>query len=333
MRFVSTSLLSSVRATTQANIKGTRAYASQAGKKGGNTLLLAGLTGLGVAGGLYYNQALATVTPAAPAAPAEPAFDPSQFKAFKLQKVEPINHNTALYRFALPDEKQTAALPTASCVITRKPFTKKDGSTGYIIRPYTPTSPEEATGYFDLIVKEYPEGKMSKHIANLKVGETLEVKGPFQKYKWEENKVEHLGMIAGGTGITPMLQVIRHVFGKNSDDKTTKITLLFANQTEEDILLREELEGYAKQYGDRFKVVYALDRPPKDWEGLTGFVTAEAIKKYMPGPEDEKAKIFICGPDPMLASISGPKAKDKSQGEVSGILKELGYNEGNVFKF
>lgn len=87
-------------------------------------------------------------------------------------------------------------------------------------------------------------------------------------------------------------------------------------------MLKEELDTYAKEHPDRFKVVYALDRPPEDWQGLQGFVNAEAIKKYLPSPEDKNAKIFICGPDPMLASISGPKAKDKSQGEVSGILKE-----------
>ncbi|KAI7876565.1 ferredoxin reductase-like protein [Lichtheimia hyalospora FSU 10163] len=333
MRFVSNALIGSVRAATKANMQSVRTYSSQAGtKKGSNKLVLATLAAAGAAGGIYYNQNQASVAPAA-AAPVEPAFDGKQFKAFKLEKVEPINHNTAVYRFSLPSEKQRAELPVASCLITRYPITKKDGSPGYIIRPYTPTSPEEAEGYFDLIVKEYAEGKMSKRIANLKVGDTLEMKGPIPKYNWDENKVENVGMIAGGTGITPMLQIIRKVFDKNSTDKTTKVTLVFANQTEEDILLKDELDSYAKEHPDRFKVVYTLDRPPKDWQGLQGFVTADAIKKYLPSAEDKNAKIFICGPDPMLASISGPKAKDKSQGEVSGILKELGYNESNVYKF
>lgn len=49
---------------------------------------------------------------------------------------------------------------------------------------------------------------MSKHIANLKVGDTLEMKGPIPKYNWEENKVENVGMIAGGTGITPMVSLL-----------------------------------------------------------------------------------------------------------------------------
>lgn len=66
-----------------------------------------------------------------------------------------------------------------------------------------------------MIVKEYAEGKMSKHIANLKVGDTLEMKGPIPKYNWEENKVENVGMIAGGTGITPMVSLF---FAEMMDD-------------------------------------------------------------------------------------------------------------------
>lgn len=46
---------------------------------------------------------------------------------------------------------------------------------------------------------------MSKHIHNLKVGDELEIKGPIAKYNWDEKPVKNVGMIAGGTGITPMV--------------------------------------------------------------------------------------------------------------------------------
>jgi cytochrome-b5 reductase len=91
----------------------------------------------------------------------------------------------------------TSGLHVASCVITRKPITKKDGTPGYIIRPYTPTSDESAQGYVDFIVKKYPDGKMSKHFHDLKVGDELEIKGPIPKLKWEENKFNNVGLIAG----------------------------------------------------------------------------------------------------------------------------------------
>ena len=65
-------------------------------------------------------------------------------------------------------------------------------------------------------------------------------------------------MIAGGSGITPMLQIVRDVF---KSDEETKIKLLFANQTEQDILLREEIEDFQRQYPTRFSYMYTIDRP------------------------------------------------------------------------
>ncbi|KAI9256619.1 hypothetical protein BDA99DRAFT_547895 [Phascolomyces articulosus] len=286
-------------------------------------------------GAYFYFNGLNKAQNRAYADAAEPpkAFSPAEFRAFKLQEVHPYNHNTSIFRFKLPSDQHVSGLHVASCIITRYPIKKKDGSTGYVIRPYTPTSTEETQGYVEFIIKNYPEGKMSKHIHSLKLGDELEIKGPIPKYNWDQNKVEHVGMIAGGTGITPMLQVIRRVFDDHSEDQKTKITLLFTNQTENDILLREELDAYAKKYPDRFKVVYGLDRPPSGWDGHTGFVTKELIRKHLPAPDKPNSIIFVCGPDPMLAAIAGAKAPDKSQGEIGGILKELGYPQDHLYKF
>jgi NAD(P)H-flavin reductase len=63
------------------------------------------------------------------------------------------------------------------------------------------------------------DGPMSSYIFSLKKGDTLELKGPIPKYKYEPNKDGKIGMIAGGTGITPMLQVIQRIFA-NPEDKT-----------------------------------------------------------------------------------------------------------------
>ena len=69
----------------------------------------------------------------------------------------------------------------------------------------------------------------------------------------------HISVCAGGTGITPMLQLIRNIL-KNPDDNTV-MALLFANQTESDILLREELEEAAASNPDRLRLWFTVDRP------------------------------------------------------------------------
>ena len=172
---------------------------------------------------------------------------------------------------------------------------------------------------------------MSEHLHSMTPGQRLDIKGPIPKYPYEANKLEHIGMIAGGTGITPMYQVLRTIF-KNPEDKT-KVTLLYGNVTEEDILLKNELQDLENTYPQRFRVVYTLDKPSKDWQKSKGFITKDTIKTVFPEPKTENLKIFVCGPPGMYKAISGTKNSPTDQGELSGILKELGYSKDQVYKF
>ncbi|CAO3686785.1 unnamed protein product [Rhizopus stolonifer] len=310
----------------------TRQFTTQPPKKGGSKILLATLLGVGAVAGLTFNQSQSTVKSAVPEAKAEVKEEPTHFSSpefapLKLLSVEKVSHDTNIFRFALP-ENQNAGLPVASCVVVRH---QVEGDKP-IIRPYTPISEDETDGHLDFVIKKYNTGKLTPILFDMKVGDTLEFKGPIPKYNWEKDQKANVGMVAGGTGITPMLQVIRRVFHEKSTDKKTKITLVFANVSEKDILLKEELDKIAEKHPDRFKVVYTLDKTPEGWTGLQGYVTADVIKANLPSPEEKDSVIMICGPPPMVASIAGPK-KGMKQGELSGILKELGYNQENVFKF
>lgn len=99
-------------------------------------------------------------------------------------------------------------------------------------------------------------------------------------------------MIAGGTGITPMLQIIRAAL-KNPFDRT-KLSLIYANVAPQDILLRDELDALAAKYPSRFKLLYVLNNPPEGWTGGVGFVSKEQIQKHLP-PADDNIKILLCG--------------------------------------
>jgi len=252
------------------------------------------------------------------------ALDPNEFKKFTLANIKKVNHNTSIFTFKLaPDE--ILGLSVASCIVTKADI-GEDGKP--VIRPYTPIDFDEP-GFFELLIKKYPTGAMSKHIHSLKPGDTLEIKGPISKIPYQSNMKERIGMVAGGTGITPMLQVIRKVLSDPTDK--TQISLIFANLTEEDILLKKELDGLAREYKN-FRVYYTLDKPPAGWRMGKGFVSADMIKTKLP-PPGPKNLIMVCGPDPMVAMIAGPKNKDKTQGPVGGLLQELGFTEDMVFKF
>jgi cytochrome-b5 reductase len=201
-----------------------------------------------------------------------------------------------------------------------------------VIRPYTPISDVDQKGTVDFLIKKYPDGPMSSHMHNLEPGQRLEIKGPIPKYQWTPNKHEHIALIAGGTGITPMWQTARAIF-KNPEDKT-KVTLVYGSISEEDILLKREFEHLENTYPQRFRAFYVLDNPPEQWQGGKGHVTKELLKTVLPEPkEGEKIKIFVCGPPGMYKAISGGKKSPQDQGELEGYLKDLGYGKDQVYKF
>ncbi|KAL7590251.1 hypothetical protein Lser_V15G37827 [Lactuca serriola] len=257
------------------------------------------------------------------------ALDPKKWQAFKLQDKATVSHNTHIYRFSF-DPNLKLGLDVASCLITRAPLGQhEDGKTKYVIRPYTPISDPDSKGYFDLMIKVYPEGKMSQYFAKLKPGDIVEVKGPVEKVRYTPNMKKHIGMIAGGSGITPMLQVIEAIL-KNPNDNT-KVSLVYANVSPDDILLKKRLDMLAATHPN-LKVFYTVDNPSKYWVGGTGFISKDMALKGLPTPSDDTL-ILVCGPPGMMQHISGDKAKDRSQGEITGLLKELGYTEEMVYKF
>ncbi|KAI9000380.1 hypothetical protein DFJ74DRAFT_613972 [Hyaloraphidium curvatum] len=246
---------------------------------------------------------------------------------FTVKEVEFITPNTGIFRFALPDGKERLGMTTASFLMTRvKVGDKPDGTPDYAIRPYTPVS-EDGHGYFDLIVKKYPTGVLSSHIHSLKPGDKLEFKGPLVKFVYKPNEIPQITMIAGGSGITPMIQVAREVLS-NPNDKT-HVNLLFANQTEDDIICRDLLDAWAARYKDRFHLYYTLDKAPEGWKQGKGFITEEMLAGKLPAP-GSGGRVLVCGPPGMMKHVSGDKAPDKSQGELSGLLKKMGYTEAEV---
>lgn len=191
----------------------------------------------------------------------------------------------------------------------------------------------------DFIIKSYPTGKASKALGTLKEGDSIEVKGPYSKYAYEPNMWSHVGLIGGGTGITPMYQLIREVLANPRDH--TQITLLYASRTPEDIILKAELDALAVVHPN-FKVIYTVSASPYEegtistrqaWKGPTGHITKEMITAHFPSPAQERVKIMICGPPPMYRAYSGEKKSPSDQGELTGVLAELGYNKEQVFKY
>lgn len=102
---------------------------------------------------------------------------------------------------------------------------------------------------------------MSKHIGTLKVGDELALMGPIGHFRYSPedlSRLDSIAMIAGGTGITPVYQILQYLMGLPRGK--TKIMLIYANESYEDILLREELETWAKNNPQRLEIVFLLKK-------------------------------------------------------------------------
>lgn len=239
--------------------------------------------------------------------------DPENFKEFKLVKRNQLSHNVAKFTFELPTPTSVLGLPIGQHISCRG----KDGQGEEVIKPYTPTTLDSDVGHFELVIKMYPQGRMSHHFRQMRVGDYMAVKGPKGRFRYQPGQVRAFGMLAGGSGITPMFQVARAIL-ENSKDKT-KVHLIYANVTNEDILLKEELDRLASEYPDRFSIYYVLNQPPEGWKGGVGFVSKEMIKEHLPAPADD-IQILRCGPPPM----------NKAMG---AHLEDLGYSPAMQFQF
>lgn len=257
----------------------------------------------------------------------------------KLIKKDEISHNTRLFRFALPSDKHVLGLPVGRHISL---VTEIDGKP--YMKSYTPVSSDRNKGYVDLIIKIYfpnvhPDfpngGRMTMHLEKMKIGEYIDVVGPkgFCEYKYRndtefnfkiqkdkkfnspntpsQKNIKKIGMIAGGSGITPMLAIIREILCVEDDQ--TEVYLLFANQKEEDILCRDEIEKFQKARPNQVKVFNILSRlseeEEKAWENdstnFVGRINQEILEKTMPEVSEDH-QILVCGPGGMIKEAVVP---------------------------
>lgn len=256
--------------------------------------------------------------------------------SFALAHKEDISHDTRLFRFQLPSAKHVLGLPVGQHIYLTAHINGE-----LVKRPYTPTTSDDNQGYFDLVIKIYSQGKMTQYLDNFSIGQTIDVSGPSGNliYKGQglfdirprkpepfvTRRVRYLGLIAGGTGITPMYQILNEIIKEKTsvepgDNVDIKVWLLFANQSEQDILLRDELEQIAASNSDCFKMWYTVDRKSEGWKYSTGFIDEAMLKEHMPPPGDD-VLICICGPPPMIKYACIPN------------LDKLGYTEKTRFTF
>ena len=272
------------------------------------------------------------------------------FVPMPLIRKDVLSHDTVKFTFALPNPDEVLGLPTGQHVTLKYYMTEKgeDGTQTAVQRSYTPVTDNTTYGEFSLVIKVYrplpPKfpngGKMSQHLDSLQIKDTILVHGPkghteycgngkitvkpLGKKVVEHRTSHHIAMMAGGTGITPMLQLLHHIFIHDANvDTKTQVHLIYANQTEDDILVRKELEALQLQFPTRFSLWYTVDRAPdgNDWNYDVGFLNPAMIEKHLLFPKTVTDTQFVmCGPPPMIKFACLPALQSFGYSEKDWIV-------------
>jgi len=128
---------------------------------------------------------------------------PQEYQKLPLVQKDKLSSNTFRFVFKLPKPDTILGLPIGQHISIR---TEIDGKA--VSRSYTPVSNNSDPGELRLVIKIYSDGELTgKYLQNLQVGDQVEVRGPKGAMRYRKGMVKEIGMIAGGTGITPMYQV------------------------------------------------------------------------------------------------------------------------------
>lgn len=241
-----------------------------------------------------------------------------------------ISDDTILLKLKLP-EKGELGLPIGHHIR----IYGKDDDNEEIFRSYTPISFVNQENYLNLLIKVYfpseqfPKGgALTQYLNNLNINDNIDISGPLGRLEYKEKgnfyfnvhkktkKYNKISLIGGGSGITPLYQLMIHLL---RESYIKNISLLYANKSESDILLKDNLQRLDNSGLIKLKLSIDSDKDSTNWDGYVGYVQKEWLKESI-YPASNDNLVCLCGP-PIMNKM------------VKKYLLELGYSEENIFMF
>ena len=195
-------------------------------------------------------------------------------------------------------------------------------------RPYSIASSPTQTGYYEITVRRVDDGFISNYLLDeLKPGDKLNSSSPSGNFHY--NPLFHgnkLAFIAGGSGITPFMSMIRELADKNLG---RRMHLFYGSRAEDDVIYKKEIDRISSAYRN-FTWDIVVSEPTPSFSGLKGFINCGLIKERLEGLD---WTFFVCGPEamykfclPELEKLSIPARKTKI--EVMGTPKNIVLHPG-----
>jgi len=174
-------------------------------------------------------------------------------------------------------------------------------------RSYSIASEPEQGGEIDLTVERIEDGEVSSYLHDVLVpGDRIEVRGPIGGYfVWEATRPDPLVLVAGGSGVVPLMSMIRH---RDAARANTPTRLLYSSRTIEDIIYYVELQKLAPG-GNGLEVFHTLTRTqPPGWKGYARRIDSQMLGEVIK-PFGKTAQVFICGPTLLVESAANELVK------------------------
>jgi len=232
----------------------------------------------------------------------------------KIIEKREISHNTTVFKLELPTPQSVLGLPMGQHI---KIF-EIDENGEEFSRSYTPITHVDTKGFFELLIKiyrpceEFPQGgKLTSILDKKEVGDSLVISGPKGLHVYygngkiktvakEAQTYKKFTLIAGGSGIAPIYQIALHILESSTD--STEISIITTNRTEEDILMKAEIDAFSIKYG--VSVTHNITRPTESWKGCAGHFTVGFIRDDLALGDSNSHAVIISGTESMKKTIS-----------------------------
>ena len=152
-------------------------------------------------------------------------------------------------------------------------------------------------------VKRIEGGRVSNHLNDtIREGDVLEVLGPSGNFTIEPRQVNerHLVMVAGGSGITPIMSILETALRV---ERGSRVTLIYGNRGWDDVIFRDRLAALCDEFAGRLVLDHVLEHPPEGWSGGEGLLSGDVLEARLRAlaiQDDGLVRYFVCGPTPMM---------------------------------
>ena len=271
--------------------------------------------------------------------------NPKKWMQLKIKNKVPLSHDSILLRFELESDAHQCGMPVGYHVYLRGEWNGKK-----VMRAYTPSSLNGTLGAIELVIKiyysdaheAYPEGgALTQYLHHLNEGDLVDVKGPVGHIHYLGNgnftidkkplpRATKMTLLGGGTGVAPMLQLIVAALADASDE--TELSFIYANKTEDDVLLMYTLDRLEREHPTRFRVHYMISKETWAKERKTGPEwSSDRVEYGRVSLPVIRARGFPANGTSHIAVMCGPPAFEEDT--CVPALLELGYPKEAIIRY